>query len=138
VIKGLAAQYESDPPLTLRLPQGSVMLGQTWERLYQITLNPPYGTGEKYQGTQRYTVTKIAGGLATIQLATKLQLPESVSERVPLVQKQPQGEIVFNIQAGRVQSAELHVEQSLQGHQGQNSSYRFQSMYREQYLGEPK
>jgi hypothetical protein len=134
VIKGSAAQFESDPPLSLRLPQDPPTAGQSWERLYQVTLEPPYGTGEKYRGTQRCTVTKIADGLATIQLVTTLQMPENAGERVPLLQKQPHGEIVFNIQAGRVQRTEMHVDQSLQGHQGENSSYHFQSVYREQYV----
>jgi hypothetical protein len=133
-IKGSAAQFESDPPLSLRLPQAATQSGQSWERLYQIALEPPYGTGEKYRGTQRYTVTKIAGNLATIQLTTNLQMPDNVSERVPLLQKQPRGEIVFNIQAGRLQSADFRVDQTLQGHQGEGSSYHFESVYREQYV----
>jgi hypothetical protein len=137
VIKGSAAQFESDPPLSLRLPQGTPVPGQSWERLYQITLEPPYGTGEKYKGTQRCTVTKIADGLALIQLATKLQMPDNVSERVPLLQKQPHGTIVFNVNAGRVQRAEMHVDETLQGHQGENSSYHFQSVYREEFVESP-
>jgi len=134
VIKGAAAQFESDPPLGLRLPLAVPGVGQSWERLYQITLEPPYGTGEKYQGVQRYTVTKISDGLATIQLATNLKMPENAAERVPLMQKQPAGEIVYNIQAGHVQRADLRVDQTVQGHQGENSSYRFQSVYREECL----
>jgi hypothetical protein len=134
VIKGSPAQFESDPPLILRLPASIPAAGQSWERLYQITLEPPYGTGEKYQGRQCYTVTKIADGVATIQLTTNLKMPGSVSERMPLVQKLPTGRIVFNIGAGRVQSAELRVDQTLQGQQGEGSSYRFQSAYRQEYM----
>jgi hypothetical protein len=49
------------------------------------------------------------------------------------MQKQPEGEIVFNISAGRVQTVNLHIEKEIQGHQGEGSSYRFVSSYKEQY-----
>ncbi len=133
VLKGSANQYESDPPFVLRLPVEPLALGQAWERSYQITLDPPVGTGEKIPSLQKYQVTDLANGLATIRMSTDLKMPGAVSERVPLLQKQPAGTIVFNIQAGRIQSVDLHIEKELQGHQGEGSSYRFVSSYKEQY-----
>jgi len=55
-----------------------------------------------------------------------------VLDRVPLLQLQPQGEIVFDLQAGRLRSATLRVDKELTGHQGEGSSYRFQSVYSEE------
>lgn len=133
VLKGSANQYESDPPFVLRLPAQSLALGQAWERSYQITLDPPLGTGEKVPSLQKYQVTALANGLATIRMHTDLKLPGAIAERIPLLQKQPEGEIVFNIPAGRVQTVNLHIEKELQGHQGEGSSYRFVSTYKEQY-----
>jgi hypothetical protein len=133
VIKGSANQYESDPPFVLRLPANPLTLGQAWERSYQITLEPPLGTGEKIPSLQKYQVIALANGLATIRLTTDLKMPGALSEQMPLLQKQPAGQIVFNVQAGRVQSVDLHIEKELQGHQGEGSSYRFVSTYKEQY-----
>jgi hypothetical protein len=133
VLKGSATQFESDPPLVLRLPPETPVASRPWERVYQVTLDPPYGTGEKYDGTQRYSLAKIADGLATIEIATTLKLPENVAERIPLLQKQPAGQVVFNVRAGRIENVHLQVDQTVAGHQGPNSSYRFQSTYREQY-----
>ena len=133
VIKGSANQYESDPPFVLRLPAEPLLVGTAWERTYQITLDPPLGTGEKIASRQKYQVTALANGLATIRMNTDLKMPTAISERMPLLQKQPEGEIVFNIQAGRVQSVDLHIDKELQNHQGEGSSYRFVSSYKEQY-----
>ena len=133
VIKGSANQYESDPPFVLRLPTQPLALGQAWERSYQITLEPPLGAGEKIPCLQKYQVTSLANGLATIHMSTDLKMPAAVSERMPLLQKQPAGEIVFNIQAGRVQTVNLQIDKTLQGHQGEGSSYHFVSSYKEQY-----
>ena len=58
----------------------------------------------------------------------------SVREQVTLLQQQPEGEIVFNVQAGRLHSTRLMIDKELQGHQGEGSTYRFKSTYTEQYL----
>jgi len=133
VIKGSANQYESDPPFVLRLPAEPLLVGTAWERTYHITLDPPLGTGEKIASRQKYQVTALANGLATIRMNTDLKMPTPVSERMPLLQKLPEGEIIFNIPAGRVQSVDLHIDKELQNHQGEGSSYRFVSSYKEQY-----
>jgi hypothetical protein len=135
VIKGSANQYESDPPFVLRLPTQNLALRLGWERSYTITLDPPLGTGEKIPCLQKYTVTAIneQNGLATIRMSTELKMPAAVAERMPLLQKQAAGEIVFNIQAGRVQTVNLQIDKTLQGHQGEGSSYHFVSSYKEQY-----
>jgi hypothetical protein len=63
-------------------------------------------------------------------------LPEALLDQVPLMQLQPQGEIVFDLKKGLMRSARLTIEKELKGHQGEGSSYRFQSAYTEEYAGE--
>jgi hypothetical protein len=112
-------------------------VGQGWERSYVITLDPPLGTGEKYQGLQKYQVTGADNGLLRIRLSTTIKnLPESAGERVPLLQKLPVGDIVFNARAGRLESARLQIDQQVTGHQGEGSSYSFTSTYVEEYAGD--
>jgi hypothetical protein len=135
---GPASRFESEPPFVATLPGDALKAGQGWARSYQITLEPPQGTGEKYQATQKYTCQSVATGLATITLTTLLQTqPEALADRVPLLQGQPEGEIVFDTQTGLLRSARLHIDKELKGHQGENSSYHFQSSYTEQYTGNP-
>jgi hypothetical protein len=134
---GPASRFESEPPFVVNLPLESPAPGQSWERPYRITLEPPQGTGEKYDALQKYTCENIADGMATIAVTTILKtMPESLLDRVPLLQMQPEGELIFDTKEGRLIRANLRIEKELKGHQGERSSYRFQSRYREEYLGD--
>jgi hypothetical protein len=135
---GPASRFESEPPFVIHLPTESPAFGQSWQRSYRITLEPPQGTGEKYEALQTYTCKSLTDGIATVAVTTVLKtMPESLLERVPLLQMQPAGEIVFDTKEGRLIAAKLHIENELTGHQGEGSRYRFQSTYTEDYMGEP-
>jgi hypothetical protein len=131
---GPASRYESELPFVFLLPGGTAQVGQTWQRAYQVTLAPPQGTGEKYDAVQKYECKGIRDGKATVGLTTVIKkMPESPLDRVPLLQVQPEGEVVFDIKAGRLHSATLKIDRQLKGHQGPGSSYHFESVYKEQY-----
>ena len=74
--------------------------------------------------------------VATISVTTALKKkPDSAADEMPLLQFQPQGEIVFDTQAGLLRSARLSIDKEVTGHQGEGSRYRFQSTYAEEYAG---
>ncbi len=132
-----AAKYESDPPFKLLLPTEEMKMGQGWERTYQITLEPPQGTGEKYPATQRFICKSVADNLATVALTTEVKAtPAAQDDQVPLWQMQPEGEVVFDVQSGRLQKASLRIDKEAKGTQGEGSSARFQSKYTEEYVGD--
>ena len=132
---GSASKYEMEPPFVVTLAEDGLKAGQQWEREYKITLEPPQGTGDKYDAVQTYACKALSDTTATMTLSSALKaIPESVLDRVPLLQLQPEGEVVFDMQAGRLQSASLHIEKELKGHQGEGSSYKFQSTYSEKYV----
>jgi hypothetical protein len=132
---GAASRFESDLPFVLALPDAAPQAGQGWQRTYHITLEPPQGTGEKYEAAQHYTVKAVNGALATVGLTTALKtMPDSLLDRVPLLQMQPEGDVVFDVQNGLLRSARLRVDKDLVGHQGEGSSYKFQSVYTEEYV----
>lgn len=132
---GPASRYQSELPFALALPDRAPEPGQTWERAYQIVLDPPNGAGEKYDAVQKYTCMKNATGAATITVLTTLKSkPESKLDEVPLLQFQPRGEIVFDTQTGMLRSAKLAVDREVVGHQGKGSRYRFQSSYAEELV----
>ena len=101
---GPASRYESEPPFVIILPEAGAVAGQSWERAYQITLDPPQGTGKKFEAAQKYLCKVVEGGAATVTLTTTVKtLPEAVADQAPLLQMQPEGEIVFDTQTGLVQ-----------------------------------
>jgi hypothetical protein len=131
---GPASRFESEPPFVLFLPDGNPTVAQEWQRAYQVTIEPPQGTGEKVNAVQKYVCKAIVENAATVSISTALKtLPESLQDRIPLLQMQPEGDVVFNAQAGRLERATLRIDKELAGHQGEGSSYRFQSKYTEEY-----
>ncbi|MBV9126144.1 MAG: hypothetical protein JO112_22570 [Planctomycetes bacterium] len=134
---GPASRFESEPPFGVVLPDEEVLAGQSWERNYQVTLEPPQGTGEKYDATQKYVCQTLENGLTTVLVSSNLKkLPDSLLDQVPLLQMLPEGGVIVDLQAGRLQRAVWKVEKELTGQQGQGSSYQFKSSYAEEYLGD--
>ena len=132
---GPASRFELEPPFLLNLPAEELKSSLAWERPYKITLEPPQGAGDKFDAIQKYTCTATADGTATIAFTTALQnQPENMLDRVPLLQMQPEGEVVIDTVNGRLLSGTLKIERELKGHQGEGSSYRFQSTYTEKLL----
>jgi hypothetical protein len=129
-----AAKYESDPPFKFVLPAEALKADAAWERGYQITLEPPQGTGEKYDAVQRYQCKSIAANQAVIQMTTELKgTPAAQEDQVPLWQMQPEGEIVFDVQGGRLQKATLRIDKEAKIEGGNT---HFQSVYTEEYVGD--
>jgi hypothetical protein len=130
-----ASRFENELPFVGVLPAVALKAGLAWERPYQMTLAPPQGTGEKFAAVQRYTCKGVDKGLATMALTTELKSPpEAVADRTPLLQLQPEGTWVFDVANGRLRSATLTIDKELKGQQGEGSSYRYVSSYKEEYV----
>ncbi len=129
-------RFEASPPFNAIVPAQTVKDAQFWDRNYNITLDPPQGTGEKVPATQRYTCKQHSSSGVVIQVTTTLKKePEAPADRIPLLQWLPEGEIEFDGQAGIMKSARLKIDKEVKGHQGDDSAYRFQSNYVEEYIG---
>ncbi len=133
---GPASKFEAELPFRIALPEAAPQVGQAWERNYKITIDPPQGTGEQYDAVQRCVLKAVNGAAATIAVSAAVKtLPSAVADQAPLLQSQPEGEAVFDLQNGRLQSVSLKVDRELKGHQGEGSRYHFQSTYLEQFAG---
>jgi hypothetical protein len=133
---GPASKYENELPFGVTLPESEARTGTVWDRTYKVTLEPPQGTGEKFDALQKCVVKGVNGKEATIGMVNAvLKLPDAVAEQVPLLQFQPEGEVVFDTQAGFMKAVGYHIDKELKGHQGQGSSYHFESSYSEVYAG---
>lgn len=130
---GSASRFESEPPFVLTFPDD--VRAPSWERSYEITVDPPHGAGEKYPATQRYGCRAVDDSVATVFVRTRLaKPPEALADQIPLLQLQPEGEVQFDFHSGFMKSARLHVQKELKNHQGEGSSYRLESTYREELL----
>lgn len=135
VKQGPANKYEAEPPFAIVFPAVPLKEGLAWLRPFTVTLDPPFGTGQKYEATQKYACTKIVAGKATFTTANQFKsLPEATKDQVPLLQKMIEGQIVFDLQVGRLTEVQLNIDRTLTNHQGENSKYQFQSQYVEQLV----
>lgn len=135
--KGPAKRYESELPFGILLPAEALRSGLAWERAYEVKLEPPAGTGEKYAAVQKYACKGFSGNTAMVSVTTQLKAPPAApADLIPLLEFLPEGEIAYDTQAGRLKSAALKIDKELKGHQGEGSSYHFQSQYTEQFVGD--
>lgn len=133
VKQGSASRYEAEPPFVLVFPRAVAQEGQVWSRPFTITLEPPQGTGQKYQAQQRYQCTKIADGKAVLSVKTELKsAPESAQDRLPLLPREVEGQVTFDLKTGTLVRAALRVDRTVENHQGAGSNYRFRSDYTEE------
>ena len=102
---GSAARYENELPFVGVLPADGPKAGQEWRRDYKITLEPPHGAGEKYDAIQKYVCKDVTDGVAVTTVTTGLKTPPPAAEQAALLQLEPEGEIVFDLKAGRLKSA---------------------------------
>jgi hypothetical protein len=135
VKQGSASSFEAEPPFLVVFPVAKAAVGQAWRRQYNLVLDPPFGTGEKFEAEQRYDCKKIEAGKATIGVATNFKtMPDNMRERIPLLQKTAQGELVFDVEAGKLIAAQLRIDKTIEEHQGKGSSYHFKSEYSRQLV----
>src|SRR5260370_42619772 len=79
------SRFDSELPFVIQLPAAELQAGSAWERSYQVTLEPPHGTGDKFEAVQKYACQKIEGAAVTISLQTTIKnLPASQLDQVPL------------------------------------------------------
>jgi hypothetical protein len=133
---GPASKFEAELPFRIALPDAVPQPGQAWERAYKVTLDPPQGTGEQYDAVQRCVCKAVNGTTATIGVSAAVKtLPAAAADQAPLLSSQPEGEAVFDLQNGRLQSVSLHVDKELTGHLGKGTRFHFRSTYNEQFAG---
>lgn len=134
---GPASRFETQLPFVLALPDEGPSVGQTWERTYQMTLDPPAGLGEKFDAVQRYACQSVEMGVVRIALRTALKSqPQNPAEQAALLLNQPQGEIQFDLRSGRMKQVLLQIDAEVKNHAGEGSSLRLVRTYQEEFAGE--
>jgi hypothetical protein len=133
---GPPSRFDAELPFQLVLPAEAAREGVAWNRTYQMKLDPPHGAGESYDCVQAFRCKQMTPTSVLVSCQTTIpKLPENAQDQIPLLQAQTEGEIVFDIENGRLDAAVIQVNKELKDHQGKDSSYKFQSVYRESYLG---
>jgi hypothetical protein len=129
---GSADRLRAELPFRVVLPEQAPAAGGSWQRAFVIQLDPPAGTGEKYDATQTYTLKGEAQGHAVVGVATALKAaPKDPAEVPPLVPLLWEGEVYFHKATGRYAGAKLSVKQEVANHQGDGTKFVYESQYTE-------
>jgi hypothetical protein len=129
---GSADRLRAELPFRVVLPEQAPAAGGSWQRAFVIQLDPPAGTGEKYDATQTYTLKGEAQGHAVIGITTALKAaPKDPAEVPPLLPLLWEGEVYFHRATGRYAGAKLSVKQEVANHQGDGTKFVYESQYTE-------
>jgi hypothetical protein len=126
------SRVKAELPFRVILPEKPVGLGAMWEQSFMFKLAPPQGTGEEIAFLRKMTVKALEKGVATVAVTVGLkEAPETTAEWLPLVPFLWEGEVYWDVEKSMYRGAKIAVKKELANHQGQGSSFRYESHYAE-------
>jgi hypothetical protein len=129
---GPSDRLQAELPFRLILPEQAIATGGTWDRAFAIKLDPPHGTGEKYEATQTYTFKGDSQGHSVIGVATALKAsPKDPAEMPGLLPLLWEGDVYFQKGTGRYSGARLTVKKEVANHQGEGTKFVYESQLTE-------
>ena len=127
-----AARLTIELPFRVTLPEVFPAVNGTWVRPVVLRLDPPQGTGEKYEATQTVTFKGDNQGFAVLGFATALKAPpKDPAEGVGLVPLLWEGEVYFHRPTGRYAGARLGIKREVADHAGPGTKFTYETAYTE-------
>lgn len=121
--------------ITTPLPKGKVKIGHEWEFPTEITLVLGEGRVKKVKTRQLYTLEQVKTGVATISVRTEVLTPINDPKlEVQLVQQLTNGEIKFDLDAGRILSKQMDWDETVVGFNGTDSNLKYLARFTEESL----
>jgi len=132
---GSASRFQNELPFRMILPETGPTVGQTWNRAWTIRIDPPQGTGETHDLTQKFTGKEPANGFQVVGIETAAKkMPEIAAERIPLFPLLVTGDVYFHTKTGLYTGARLKMKHSVEGHEGEGSKMTYTGVWSEDYL----
>ncbi len=112
--------------LTVPLPDRPLKIGQEWYVPEEILLRLPDKTLKTVKARQLFTLLSVETGIATISMKTEVLTPiNDPKEQSQLVQKLQRGTIKFDIDAGRIRSKQMDLDETVLGFSGSQSVMQY-------------
>jgi hypothetical protein len=117
------------------LPKQPVGLGDAWFFPTEITASLKNGQKKRIKTRQRYSLSKVSNGVATIDVVTQVLTPiQSPEVEVQLMQQITKGSVKFDIDAGRLISQRMDWDESAVGFNGAQSTMEYLARFEEKQL----
>jgi hypothetical protein len=120
-----APQAGEDSPVALRLPDKPVAIGETWDEPFDVQVQLEDQTSRMIQTRRHHELTKVANNIATIAVTYQVLSPIDSFIEYQLVQRLMNGEVKFDIAAGRVISQQMDIDKRILGFAGPTSSTHY-------------
>lgn len=132
----LAPEDASEPSqIVLPLPGEPIAVGATWSEPNEFVLPLQDGLTKRIKSRQRFELKEVEHGVAHIHVVTQILTPvDSPEVRAQLVQRESEGIIRFDIDAGRVIGQTIDLDRHVVGHPNPKSSMHYRTRFTEELL----
>ena len=112
--------------LSIPLPRQEIKIGYKWSQPLEIKVRLEDKRIKSIKTRQLYTLEKVETGVATISVKTQILTPiNNPRVRSQLVQRISQGQLRFDLDAGRLISKQLDWDEAVVGFNGPESNMKY-------------
>jgi hypothetical protein len=123
--------------LTVPLPERAIKVGGKWHVDEEVKLQDQERRVKEVKVRHQYSLDKVETGVAVISVATQPLTPINDPKfEAQLIQRMQKGTIRFDIDAGRVLSRQMDLDETVIGFSGGDSNMHYVARYTEEPLGE--
>jgi hypothetical protein len=124
--------------IAIPLPDSSIPLGYTWSQPMEVKVRLDDQRIKSIKTRELYRLEKVETGIATISLKTQVLTPlDDPRVKSQIVQRISQGEIRFDLEAGRLVSKQLSWDEQVLGFSGAESNMKYVAQFTEQLSTTP-
>lgn len=125
--------------LAIPLPDEPVRVGAKWHVTDESRVRLEDGRVQRVQMKHVFTLEKVVAGLATIRMHTEVLSPVNDPKvEAQLVQKLQNGQIMFDLDAGRMLSKQIDLDSTVIGFSGADSVMQYLARFTEELSRKPK
>ena len=123
-----------DLPITLRLPDDPVAVGEQWDFTYNVMVDRKSGAKQQVRTRRVCTLKSVEGDVATIGVDYQVLTPVSAFVESQLIERVTKGTVRFDMKRGRLLSQKFEADERVIGFHGDASSMHFVSRLEERLL----
>ena len=124
-----------DMPITLRLPDKAIEVGEKWHHVYDVKAERSSGAKIKIRTRRLCELLSVKQGVAAIKVTYQIMTPVEPHIVAQLVERLTAGTVRFDLERGRVLAQEHSVDKRIVGFAGKASSMHFVARLEEHLLG---
>ncbi len=129
------SMVDTEPLMTILLPENPVLPGDSWSYPYEVEIPLENGTVRSVKAAEIYKLREVKSGIAIIEVTTKVLTPINDPRlEAKLVQREREGVVRFDIATGRLLQQEIELDRRVVGFSGPASTLHYSSRLTEKLL----